>query len=98
MKTPVIVAKEYIVYLEFSFNMTFIHCDCFGWSKEIKQSLTADFEKLLQIHRLPIFAIHEIHDNKHLKFLKIMGFVYYNSFVGADGQERQLFVRNQNGN
>jgi hypothetical protein len=93
MKTPVINSLDYIVYFEYSFNMTFIHCTCYRWSKSVKHQLKADFDKLVEIHRSPIFAIHEINDSKHLKFLDMMDFKYHSDFVGADGQTRQLFVR-----
>lgn len=98
MKTPVINSEDYVVYLEYYQGLTIIHCDCFKWSKQVKQSLSSDWEQLVKIHRKPIYAIHEIDDNKHLKFLSMMGFEYNNSFVGTDGKERQLFVRKYNGN
>lgn len=93
MKTPVIVHDDYTVYLEYSFNVTFIHCDCNRWSKTIKKELKADLDKLVEIHRKPIFAIHELNDNKHLKFINMMDFQYHSDFIGDDGQTRQLFVR-----
>jgi len=93
MKTPVITSNDYIVYFEYAFNMTFIHCDCYRWSKSVKKQLKADFDKLVDIHRQSIFAIHELNDNKHLKFIDMMDFKYHSDFIGADGQTRQLFVR-----
>lgn len=94
MKTPVIWSTTYIVYLEDHAGASFIHCDCVGWNKSVKQQLKADFEKLLEIHRKPIFAIHDIDDKKHLKFLSMMGFSFYQNFVGQDDKMRQLYVRN----
>lgn len=93
MKTPVIISPNYIVYLEEHADVSFIHCDCFGWTKTIKQELIVDFEKLLQIHRKPVFAIHEINDTKHLKFLSIMGFIFLKTFVGADNIMRYFYTR-----
>ena len=94
MKIPVIVSANYIVYLEEHAGASFIHCDCFGWTKAIKTALLEDFEKLLQIHRAPIFAIHELEDTKHLKFLTITGFIFYKDFKGNDNETRQLYTRN----
>lgn len=94
MKTPVICSKDYTVYLEQHAGASFIHCDCFKWTKQIKAKLIADLEILLQIHRRPVFAIHEIDDKKHLKFLSITGFVFYQDFLGQDNKMRQLYVRN----
>ena len=97
-KQPVITKKDYIVYLEFAFKMTFIHCDCFRWNKTVKTNLLKDLEKLASLRTEPLFAIHEIDDKKHLKFITMMGFKHFMDFTGADNKMRQLFVRNQNGN
>lgn len=93
MKTPVIHNNEYTVYLENDFGFTFIHCDCVKWTKEIKKALIDDIEKLLKIHRKEVYAIHEIIDEKHKKFLRIVGFDYLSDFAGSDGIIRQIFVR-----
>ena len=93
MKTPVIYNNDYIVYLEYTFAMSFIHCDCYRWTKTVKKQLIEDIDKLVAIHREPIFAIHDLNDNKHLKFLYMMNFKYHSDFIGDDNLTRQLFVR-----
>ena len=93
MKIPVIYNNDYIVFLENDFGFTFIHCECKKWTKEVKKNLLVDFEKLFEIHRSEIYAIHEIDDVKHKKFLGIFGFEYLKDFVGSDEKQRQIFVR-----
>lgn len=93
MKIPVIHHKDYIVFLENDFGFTFIHCECLKWTKTVRKDILNDFNKLLEIHRKDIYAIHEIMDEKHKKFLKIVGFEYLKDFVGSDMLLRQLFVR-----
>jgi hypothetical protein len=93
MKTPVIVSSDYIVYLEAHAGLSFIHCDCFGWTKAIKKALTEDLNNLFQIHRKPVFAVHEIGDEKHLKFLSIVGFTFFNTFIGTDNIMRHFYSR-----
>lgn len=93
MKTPVIYHDDYIVFLEIDFGFTFIHCDCVKWTKEVKKDLLSDLRKLFEIHRSEIYAIHEIDDVKHEKFLSIVGFKYLKDFVGSDAKLRQIFVR-----
>jgi hypothetical protein len=97
MKQPVIRNNDYILYLEFAFKSTFIHCDCFRWTKEVKKRLISDLDKLCALRTEPIFAIHEIDDKKHLKFITMMGFTHFMDFTGADDKMRQLFVRNYHG-
>jgi hypothetical protein len=98
MKLAVIHNIDYIVYIEEYLGFSFIHCDCTKWTKTIKTNLSEDFEKLRQIHRKDIYAIHDIADQKHLKFLTIMGFKFNKCFIGSDNKERQLFVRSYDGN
>ena len=98
MKTPVILSKDYTVYLEEYAGSSFIHCDCFKWTRSIKEHLFKDFNTLMQIHRKPVFAIHEIDDKKHLKFLLMMGFVFYKEFAGHDAKLRHFYTRKYNGN
>lgn len=98
MKTPVITSQDYIVYFEPYQQYNFIHCDCFKWSKEVKKQLIQDFDSLVSLHRRDIYALHELGDNKHLKFIQIFNFTYVQDVVGLDNVTRQLFVRKYNGN
>jgi len=94
LKVPVIISEDYIVYFERFDGVTFVHCDCFGWSKTIKQNLKEEWETLVKLHREPIYALHDEADTKHLKFLNLFGFVYHTSVVALDGSEKHIYVRN----
>jgi hypothetical protein len=63
------------------------------WSKTVKNQLKIDFDKLFNFYKKDIYAIHDIGDTKHEKFMKIFGFEYLKDFVGIDGKARQMFVR-----
>lgn len=93
LKIPVIYNHDYTVYFENDCGFTLIHCDCVRWTKEVKKQLSDDFQKLCKIHRNDIYAIHEIGDVKHEKFLSIFKFKYLKDFEGTDGKLRQIFVR-----
>ena len=93
IKVPVITSDNYVVYFENYDGFTFVHCDCFGWSKTIKNSLKEDWEQLVKIHRRDIYALHEIDDHKHLKFLNLFGFVFHAVLPMKDGSEKHLYVR-----
>ena len=98
MKTPVITSQDYIVYLEPYQQYNFIHCDCYKWSKQVKHSLVQDITTLANLYRKDIYCLHELGDNKHLKFIKIFDFTYVQDVTGFDNITRQLFVRKYNGN
>lgn len=93
MKTPVIYNKDYTVYLEHFEGYTFIHCDCFRWSKQTKLKLQKDIDTLVTLHNCPIFAFHDTEDNKHLKFLTMLKFKYNSDIPCTDGKVRNIFVR-----
>jgi hypothetical protein len=93
MKTPVIYNTYYTVYFENYRGATFVHCDCAKWTKEIKKQLRQDFNKLLSIHRNDVYALHELNDAKHEKFLKVFGFSFLSEFIGVDGLARHIYVR-----
>lgn len=92
-KVPVIEKQNFVIYLEDDQGFLFIHCDCDGWSKDVKNELLIDLKALMEVVNKEIYAIHEIDDVKHRKFLKICGFDYFKDFVGTDGKLRQIFVR-----
>jgi hypothetical protein len=92
LKKPVIGSKDYILYIENFDGQTFIHCDCWKWSKTIKKELRKDVDSLVQKFS-PLFAFHEKQDKKHFKFLKLMGFNFFNDIKCADEQTRELFIR-----
>lgn len=93
MKTPVVYNKNYIVYFDYFEGQTFIHCDCFKWDRKTKIELQNDVTILMLLHKKPILAIHEIEDNKHRKFLKLMKFEYHSDISCTDGKTRQIFTR-----
>ena len=93
MKTPVIRKRDYTVYFELHGEYTFIHCDCHRWSKTVKQNLIKDFDVLCSLHGVAIFALHDVHDSKHLKFLKMHKFEYVTDVMCTDKVVRQVFER-----
>lgn len=90
MKTPVAVNDDYTLYFEDYNGFVFIHCDCHRWTKTVKRKM---FDDLIAIQKEDLYAIHEIGDSKHEKFLKLFGFEYLEDFVGADNKPRQTYVR-----
>ena len=93
MKTPVIQRADYTVYFEYHDGNTFIHCDCHRWSKTVRQNLIHDTDVLIGLQDYPVYALHEIGDIKHLKFLERAKFTYLLNVMCTDGKERQVFER-----
>lgn len=97
MKVVVIDKKEYTVKYDQYLDYTFIHCDInTRWTKAVKAQLKEDFNQLLKLRESPLFAMHELGDEKHLKFLQQFGFKYYQDVVGNDDILRQVYFTGNN--
>lgn len=92
-RVPVIVKPEYEVLFQRYDGLTWIHCNVKKWSPTIRRQLSQDFESLVYLHDDPIFAIHEIGDTKHEKFLALFKFTFLRSIVGTDNVERHVYIR-----
>jgi hypothetical protein len=94
-RVPVIIKPEYVVSFERYNELTWIHCHVNKWSPAIRRNLSQDFESLVHLHDDPIYAIHEIGDTKHEKFLALFQFQFLQSIVGSDNVERHVYLRSK---
>lgn len=94
-RVPVIIKPSYVVSFERFNNATFIHCLVSKWTSSVRRSLSQDFETLVYLHDDPIYAIHEIGDHKHKKFLDLFKFAFLQNVIGADNIERQVYIRSK---
>lgn len=95
-RVPVILKSDYTVSFERYAGLTFIHCDVRRWSKGVCRSLFSDFTQLCALHEQPIYAVHEIGDTKHEKFLNLFGFTYLSRITDITGVLRDIYVRKFN--
>lgn len=94
-RVPVIIKPDYVVSFERYNDMTWIHCSVNKWSPTVCRGLSQDFESLVYLHDDPIYAIHEIGDVKHEKFLALFKFNYLHAIIGDDGIERHVYIRSK---
>lgn len=92
-RVPVIIKPDYVVSFERYNDMTWIHCQVTKWTSHVRRNLSKDFESLVYLHDDPIYAIHEIGDSKHEKFLALFKFQYLQPIMGEDGIERHVYLR-----
>lgn len=74
LKVPVCKTEHYVIRFEEHLKGTFVHCDVFQWNKTIKENLQKSWDSVTSSHGGPIYALHDSHDRKHEKFLKLFGF------------------------
>jgi len=92
MRCKVIESPDYLVEFEEWNGLTFVHCTVHRWSKTIKQQLQYEFNILRILRGAPIYALHEIDDPKHRKFLSLFNFEFLQDVEGHDGVTRQVFI------
>lgn len=91
MKYPIVNRDYYIIYLEFSFNMYWLHTDVFKWSKEIKEEYIKDLNTLQSLLDSPLYGM--VDNDKLGKFGKTIGFTYLQDLIGNDGNTYQIYKR-----
>lgn len=74
LKVPVCITPDFIIRFEQHLHATFAHCDVFRWNKEVRQRLKESWHSVSSNHGGPIYAMHDVGDAKHEKFLKLFGF------------------------
>lgn len=94
-RVPVILKPFYQVFFQRYNGTTWIHCLVSKWSPQVRKQLSQDFESLVHLHDDPIYAVHEIGDTKHEKFLALFKFEYLQDILGLDGVLRQIYIRSK---
>lgn len=77
LKVPVCQTEDYVIMLEQHISGTFAHCDMMNWNKTIRSRFLSHWGSVTATHGGPIYALHDFHDRKHEKFLKMCGFKRY---------------------
>ena len=92
MKIPVVLHKNYMLYIEEYEDKLFIHCDVYKWNKATKKSLDNSLQQVFNLYGRDIYALHENTDNnKHRKFLEMYKFQLYSTEMGLDGLLHQVW-------
>lgn len=98
MKQEVLKTSAYIIYAEdilyneqYPIYMT--HCDVFKWNKTVKHSLQKDSKELFEKQNKPVVCCHHKHDEKHFKFITMMGFKpLFDEVVIENGTKCMMFI------
>jgi hypothetical protein len=92
-KVPVYRDNEILLRYEEHIYGTFIHCDITSWSKTVRERLSTVWGVLSGFHGGPIYALHDIHDRKHEKFLNLFGFKRLQALPNS----KEIWIWSKNG-
>jgi hypothetical protein len=96
MKTVVIETDDFTAYYDQHQEHTFLHCDVYRYNSSVKSDLQTGLKVLSALRQTPLFALHEIHDSKHLKFITMLGFKYLETRLCLDGCTRDIYITQEN--
>ena len=98
MKQEVLKTSDYIIYAEDilyneQYPIYMAHCDVFKWNKTVKHSLQKDSKELFEKQNKPVVCCHHKHDEKHFKFITMMGFKpLFDEVVIENGTKCMMFI------
>ncbi len=92
MKTPVVIRKDYVIYLELFDNLLWFHTDVFKWSAEIKKRYRLDLAKLEDLVDMPLLAVVDVTNNKLTKFAESFGWVVKGQMVLNNGNKALIYA------
>ncbi len=92
MKTPVVIRKDYVIYLELFDNLLWFHTDVFKWSAEIKKRYRLDLAKLEDLVDMPLLAVVDVTNNKLTKFAQSFGWVVKGQMVLNNGNKALIYA------
>ena len=94
-KIPVFTTDRFEAYIEWYNDKVFGHVDVLKWDKTTKKEIHTALDSLVNTYKA-IYALHDIDDNKHRKFLEMYGFNYFSTEHCLDGLYRQVWIKEIN--
>ena len=91
MKTPVVVRKQYVMYLEFFNDYLWFHTDIHKWTSKIKREFIEDLKTLQSLLPIPIIALVKDNDTKLAKFGTTLGWTKGNTIMLNNGSTAHIY-------
>ena len=83
--------EHYTVHYEPVESHTVIHCDVHKYNKTIRKQLLEDLDLLMSMRVSPLITVH-MDDDKHRKFLEMMGFELLTNGDCSDGKTHDIYI------
>jgi hypothetical protein len=91
MKTPVVIRKDYIMYLEFFDNLLWFHTDVYKWTSAVKKRFLDDMKTLVGLIEMPLLALIEESNKKLMKFAELIGMKKEQSVIANTGEQAFIY-------
>lgn len=91
MKTPVVIRKEYVMYLEFFDNLLWFHTDVNKWTSAVKRQFLQDMRTLVGLIGMPLLAFIEASNKKLAKFADVIGMDREQTITTSTGEQAFIY-------
>lgn len=92
VKTPVVLRKDYVMYLEFWNNQLWFHTDVLKWTSKIKQEFIKDLQTLQSLLPLPLIALVTEDNSKLAKFGEKVGWTKKETIMLNTGSKAYIYI------
>lgn len=91
MKTPVVIRKDYIMYLELFDNLLWFHTDVYKWTSAVKKRFLDDMKTLVGLIGMPLLALIEASNKKLMKFAELIGMKEDQELIAGNGEKAFIY-------
>tara|TARA_B110000285_G_scaffold98066_1_gene111865 strand:+ start:863 stop:1156 length:294 start_codon:yes stop_codon:yes gene_type:complete len=92
MRTLVMEHDNFTVHFEQVEHHTIVHCEVHKYSKTVKKQLLENLDLLMSFRKSPLLTVHKDDDEKHRKFLEMMGFEILINAKCSDGNKHDIYI------
>ena len=91
-KLPIVVRDDYVMYLEFAYNLLWFHTDVKKWSPRIKVKYVEDLNLLHYLTGIPIVAMVKEDNKKLAKFGELTGWEKKQDTILNSGEKAYIYM------
>jgi hypothetical protein len=91
-KVPVVVRDDYVMYLEFAYNLLWFHTDVHRWTSKVKVKYMEDLNLLHFLTGIPIVAMVKEDNKKLAKFGELLGWEKKQDTVLNSGELAYIYM------
>ena len=91
MKTPVVIRKDYVMYLEYFDNLLWFHTDVFKWTSKVKKRFLDDMKTVVGLIEMPLFSLIEANNKKLMKFAELIGMKEEQELIANNGEKAFIY-------
>ena len=91
-KVPVVVRDDYVMYLEFAYNLLWFHTDVHRWTSKVKVKYMEDLNLLHFLTGIPIVAMVKKDNKKLAKFGELVGWEKKQETILNSGELADIYM------